>query len=124
MGAAMLPVHALEALRNVVERLTQEASIARSTIEDGRPGPKHNTGKGKICHAVAKEVPLFTVEAIWLLPREEDPTMHPWCASLLWIARQIEAMCVCKSFCVRQDGEALDAFLTRTPTGLDPQCIG
>jgi len=69
--AAMLPVRLLENARSAVERL--------SSVKDS-------------------DVPLFTVDAVWLLPRMEDATLHPWASGLLRMAICTQSVVLqCKS---------------------------
>jgi hypothetical protein len=63
---AMLPVRLLDAARVVVERM--------SRVKD------------------CKEPPLFSVEALWLLPLMPDTSLHPWASGLLRLATAMQPL--------------------------------
>lgn len=69
--ASMLPVRLLDTARVAVERLTRSKD---------------------------SEVPFFTVDCVWLLPRMEDETLHPWASGLLRTAMCTQSLALqCKA---------------------------
>eukprot|EP00929_Paragymnodinium_shiwhaense_P009884 TRINITY_DN114275_c0_g1_i1.p1 TRINITY_DN114275_c0_g1~~TRINITY_DN114275_c0_g1_i1.p1 ORF type:complete len:391 (+),score=96.30 TRINITY_DN114275_c0_g1_i1:113-1285(+) len=66
---AMAPLRVLDGVRTVVEKLSE------TPVLDGR-----------------KDDPVLTLDAVWFLPKGEDPTIHPYASGLLQSAHALQSL--------------------------------